>query len=333
MDRCLRTELLVGVLALLAAICLGAPAAEATPGKPARPLRDITLRLNWYPDGEHAYLYYGLEKGIFEKAGIRLVIAGGKGSSVSVKLVGNGNEDAGLVSADYVLTGLSKGLDVRSVMVLYHRNYVGVYSIADRGIKRLEDLYGKRVGVMLESYTYPLYLGACKLGHIDRSRIQEIPVNGQAAQRMLIDGQIDAHMWSPLNGTLPMRLKGFQVNEIPFDDYGVKMYGMCLVVGPTIMGDSDLVGRLKGAVVESLVAAQAHPNDALAAMHRSVRFSNPEIELAKLKLLLSWIFDESARRFGLGYQTIGGWKTSAETLHATGQLEDVLVYKKAIWSR
>lgn len=305
---------------------------QAAPPNASQGLRDVTIRLNWYPDGEYSYLYYGIEKGIFAKAGFRVTLAPGSGSSVSARLIGGGHEDAGLVSAEYVLMGLAKGLQMKTILVMYHRNPVVIYSLAEKNIRRLTDLYGKRVGVMLDSNTYPQYEGVCRLARLDRSRIREIPINGQTALRAVVDDRIDAHVWHVLNGSLPLRMRGYKVNEIPLEDHGIKMYGMCFVVGPKLMGDPDAVRRLRGAVQKSLELARANPQAALGATERALGLKDSRIDRAKFDTFLSLVFDSQTPKLGIGYQTASGWQSTARTLHTMGQLDDVNIYRQASWT-
>ncbi len=314
------------------AVALAAPVpARAQAAGGDKPLRKVRLRLHWYPGGEHAYLYYGQELGLFRKAGLDVSISGGRGSSLAVKLIGGGSEDAGLVSADYVLLGLAQGLETRSVLAIYRNNPVTIYSLADKNIKTLQDLYGKRLGVMLESNTYPQWKGLCEKENIDRSKIKEIPVAGDAALGMLLRGEIDAHTYYTINGPLVLRQKGYKVNEIRAVDHGLDLYGTALVVGPSLWNDRDAVRRLRDAVAESLRRARANPRAAIEALQREVKLDDPAVELAKLEQLLDWAFDGTDKAHGVGYQSPEGWKKTAETLHAIGQLQDVSVYERAYW--
>ena len=56
------------VLALSGCGGSSAPAGEG--GDDADALTPVTLMLNWYPYGEHAAFYYGVDQGIFEEHGI-----------------------------------------------------------------------------------------------------------------------------------------------------------------------------------------------------------------------------------------------------------------------
>jgi ABC-type nitrate/sulfonate/bicarbonate transport system substrate-binding protein len=317
--------------AALCALLLAPAALSAADAAPKPAVRNISFRLHWFPGGEHSYLYYGQELGLFEKAGFKLDIRGGKGSSLAVKLIGNGNEDAGLVSADYVLLGLAQGLETRSILTVYHTTPVSIYSLAGKGIKTMKDLYGKKVGVMLESNTWPQYKGMCLLEGVDRTKIRELPVAGEAALGMLTRGELDAHVHYTINGPTILRRKGVKVNEILAAEHGIDMYGMTVVVGPALAKDKEAVKRLRAAVIESLERTRANPKAALEAMQKTVKLEDPDTELARLELLLSWAFDAKTKKLGVGYQTPDGWKTTAETLRKIGQLEDPSLYKRAYW--
>ena len=70
----------IGICALLA----------FTISRAALATEKVSVRLNWVPGTEHAFLYLGKEKGWFADAGIDLEIIAGQGSTVAIKTVGAG---------------------------------------------------------------------------------------------------------------------------------------------------------------------------------------------------------------------------------------------------
>src|SRR5258708_1025386 len=132
---------------------------------------------------------------------------------------------------------------------------------------------------MLESNTYPQWKGLCRLENIDRSKISEVPVAGDAALGMMMRGELDAHTYYTVNGPLVLRPKGYKVNEILAADHGIELYGMAVVVGPKLMRDKDAVRALRSAVAASLEAARANPEAALAALRETVKLDDPAVEL------------------------------------------------------
>jgi ABC-type nitrate/sulfonate/bicarbonate transport system substrate-binding protein len=72
-----RVPLLLACGVFLAASLPGCRTAETQPSP--KELREITFRLNWFAGGEHAFLYYGKELGLFEEAGFNVNILSGQG--------------------------------------------------------------------------------------------------------------------------------------------------------------------------------------------------------------------------------------------------------------
>ena len=94
----------------------------------------MTLMLNWYPYGEHAPFYYGLEKGIFAKHGINLEIKAGQGSTKTAQAVGANQVDFGWADTPAVLSNIDKGVKIKSLGVFLQTTPSAVQVFADSGI-------------------------------------------------------------------------------------------------------------------------------------------------------------------------------------------------------
>ncbi len=77
----------------------------------------VTLMLNWYPYGEHARSYYGVQEGIFAEHGIDLTIDPGQGSTRTAQAVGGQQVDFGWSDTAAVLSNIDQGVDIKSVGV------------------------------------------------------------------------------------------------------------------------------------------------------------------------------------------------------------------------
>ena len=93
--------------ALIATVSLGAAPASAAD--------KATLRLDWVNSGYHAIWYYGLDKGIFQKAGIDLEVLEGKGSAVTAQTVGNGSVTFGTADTAAVMGFIAQGMPIKIV--------------------------------------------------------------------------------------------------------------------------------------------------------------------------------------------------------------------------
>lgn len=106
-----------------------------------------TLMLNWYPYGEHAPFYYGVQEGIFAKHGIDLTIDAGQGSTKTVQAVGSDQVDFGWADTPAVLTNIDKGVKVKSTGVFLQTTPSAVQVFADSGIDTPQDLVGRTIAV------------------------------------------------------------------------------------------------------------------------------------------------------------------------------------------
>ena len=157
----------VGTLALSA--CGGNSSADST-GAEGEQMESATLMLNWYPYGEHAPFYYGVQEGIFEKHGIDLTIEAGQGSTKTVQAVGQGHVDFGWADTPAVLSNIDKGVKVKSMGVYLQTTPSAVQVFEDTGIETVEELKGKTIAVSAgdaPTTTFPLFLEAAGLTEDD----------------------------------------------------------------------------------------------------------------------------------------------------------------------
>ena len=65
-----------------------------------------SLMLNWYPYGEHAPFYYGVQEGIFAEHGIDLTITAGQGSTKTAQAAGSNQTDFGWADTAAVMSNI-----------------------------------------------------------------------------------------------------------------------------------------------------------------------------------------------------------------------------------
>ena len=80
------------LLALLLAVAGSAPAHVAAAGA-HKPLRPLTLWLDWYPNSDHAGIYVALARGYYTRAGLAVSVRVPSGASDALQLVAHGSGD------------------------------------------------------------------------------------------------------------------------------------------------------------------------------------------------------------------------------------------------
>jgi NitT/TauT family transport system substrate-binding protein len=230
--------------------------------------RHIVLQLNWLPEGSHAFLYLGKEDGIFLKYGFDIEMQGGRGSELAAKLLASGRADVAFIGGDALVMAINQGANIRSAGIVYPDTPVVIYSKRDKGITHLSDLYGHKLGLIPGSNTTRQYNIAAGIQKLDASRIDEIKVDGAIAPSLLLSDKIDALANNSYEAPLQAAAAGISVNEIYMRDYGVEVVGMSMAVRTGTFTTEEL-GRLRGALKDSLIAAMANPTAAFSALQKA----------------------------------------------------------------
>lgn len=259
---------LVAASALVLSGCGGAGETPSSDGDGGGEMTDVTLMLNWYPYGEHAAFYYGVDEGIFEEHGINLTIKAGQGSTKTAQAVGQGQVDFGWSDTPAVLANIDKGVGIKSVGVFLQTTPSAVQVFTDSGIEEPEDLKGKTIAVSAgdaPTTTFPVYLEAVGLKESDVKQ-QNLDAAGKIAA--VLSGQVDgligfAHDQGP---TIAAK-SGKEMRYLRYSDAGLNFYSNGLIApNDTIENDPDLVKALVAATSEAFTAAQEDPEAAVAAM-------------------------------------------------------------------
>ncbi|ULN50128.1 ABC transporter substrate-binding protein [Mycolicibacterium goodii] len=227
-----------------------------------------TLMLNWYPYGEHAPFYYGVQEGIFAKHGIDLTIDAGQGSTKTVQAVGSKQVDFGWADTPAVLTNIDKGVKVKSTGVFLQTTPSAVQVFADSGINSPQDLVGRTIAVSAgdaPTTTFPIYLD--KVG-VPEDQVTQQSLDAAGKMSAMMSGRVDgligfAHDQGP---TIASK-SGREVRYLKYSDAGLNFYSNGLIANTeTISDNPELVQAMVDATSEAFAAAAADPDAAVQAM-------------------------------------------------------------------
>lgn len=282
----------------------------------------VKLRLDWIPGAEHAFMYLGREKGFFSEANLDLEILGGRGSTVSVRLVGNGDNEFAFADATTVVRAWEAGVPLIVLHVLYADTPTVLYTKDGSGITRAQDVCGKRLGVNIASTTYMQARAMLRASSGPDCTVTEVPVPGGGLSE-LMSGTVDvAHTYTYLDPVLG-RLRGVKINEMPAREY-LSLYSQTLITNKTIAGTGDVAARFTKAALKSLDYALKNPDEALAALARASPEVNADFERAKLAVVSTFLTvpDGGGRR--IGRQSAEGWQRTVDTLLQLGAIKTKL---------
>jgi NitT/TauT family transport system substrate-binding protein len=227
-----------------------------------------TLLLNWYLYAEHAPFFLGKERGYFEKEGIDLDIQEGRGSVPTVQAVAAGTATFGYADMASILRAADKGAPVEVVGVLLQKSPMAFIALAEKNIRKPEDLRGKSLALTPGdslSQLLPLVLG--KVG-MKESDLTVIAGDNRAKLNAVINAQADAMLGYSMDQNLKIAAATQKpVTTLPFADYGVNLASSSIVVArDTASKQGDLVRRFMRAATLAVADAEKDPVAAIDAM-------------------------------------------------------------------
>ncbi|WP_255768328.1 ABC transporter substrate-binding protein [Pseudarthrobacter sulfonivorans] len=266
----IRTAVLAAIAAgsLALTACGGGTPAGGAQSEGSGEAKPVTLMLNWYPYGEHAAFYYGVQEGIFKKHGIDLTIKAGQGSTKTVQATGQGQMDFGWADTPALLANVDKGVKVKSLGVYLQTTPSAVQIFKDSGIETVADLKGKTIATSAgdaPTVTFPLFLKAAGLAETDVKQ-QDLDAAGKVAAALSnkVDGLIGfAHDQGP---TIAAK-SGKAMTYLRYADQGINFYSNGLISSDAYLAKNpELAKEMMAAVSESFTAAIAKPEAAAKSM-------------------------------------------------------------------
>lgn len=292
--------------------------------RPAGAADDVTLALDWIVNGTHAGYFAALDKGWYEAEGLSVKIGRGFGSGDTVKRVGTKNVTFGVNDTGAMIAGRSReNIPVRAVYMVYGQAALGLLYLEDSGIKTPKDLEGRKVGRSARGASVVMFPGFLAANHLDRSKIEEVVVDGATFLPLLLSRKVDAVLEQSLHlGRFQAQAtkQGLTVKPMRFSDFGLVAYGNTISThDDTIKDKPDLIRRFLRATEKGLKWAFEHKEEAIAI----IRKNNPEVHLEwgieELEGLEALAWSPEAKSHGLGWIDRAKMTATIETV--TGALK------------
>ncbi len=219
-------------------------------------IEDISFRLKWIIYSSFAHHFVAMDKGYFKQEGLNVTIQPGGAGLDPIKFVASGADDVGLAGYAQILLAREKGIPVVAIGEEYVKSGVVAMSLKDSGITKPQDFAGKTVGIVPGSDPTIVYQSLmAKLG-IDRTKINEVPIGFDLTP--LFEKKIDATTVAYIsNQPIVAEDKGFHVNIINPEDYGVSVGGNVIFTSEKALADRrPVLKRFLRAAMRGIVASQ-----------------------------------------------------------------------------
>jgi NitT/TauT family transport system substrate-binding protein len=224
-------------------------------------------------DTGFAPFYLGIDKGFFEKQGLKVSLQSGSPELNPVKMVSQKVDQFGLLGGpELLLTARSKKAPILGIALLgKNADLAGIVTLKSSGLTKLEQLQDKKVGFFYGHISTDILH---MLFQKENIKVDELDTGFDYGQ--LISGKIDAQWAFRTTAGINLPAKGVDVNFISPSDYGIHTHGYTVVVNQEYANQHpDIVKRFVAAIIDATKYAADHPEDEVTAtMKRDPNFKS-----------------------------------------------------------
>ena len=304
-----------GFLTLIAVVLASAAAlAQSAPQKAA-------VRLDWKAGAQHAPFYLAKARGFYKDEGLDVEIISGSGSSDTVKQVGSGTIDFGLVDALVLVQAAQQRVPVKSIAAYYQRSPIVLISPKDKPITNPKQLLsGIKLGSKKGSATYQGLVAFLAANDMQIEQIKMVDIGFGVAP--LLVKQVDAIMGFSMNEPIEAELGGMATFLLPISDFGVDTYGLTIVSNNTLMQDKPaVVEKFLRATRRGIEDAIKDPAAAVAAVAKAVDEIDTARETKVLDRTIPYWQSEETKEHGPGWQTQIRWQHTIDVARKLDLIE------------
>jgi putative hydroxymethylpyrimidine transport system substrate-binding protein len=204
------------------------------------------LLLDYFPNADHAPIYAAEAGGHFRDLGLDVAIRAPSDPSAPIAQAAAGRVDLAISYEPQVLRARDVGQQVVSVGALVQRPLTSLLSLPRAGIRRPEDLRGKRVGTAGIDYQAAFLRTILEEAGVDPAtvRTQDVGFNLTPA---LLTRRVDAVLGAFFNYEgVELKLKKRDPQIIRVDEAGVPTYDeLVFVTRGERLSDPDARGRIR----------------------------------------------------------------------------------------
>jgi NitT/TauT family transport system substrate-binding protein len=153
-------------------------------------LKPVKLQLQWFTQAQFAGYFAAVDQGFYEDAGLDVTILEGGVDIVPQTVLAQGQADYAIAWVPKALASREQGAGITDVGQIFQRSGTLQVSFANKNIKTVADLRGKKVGNWGFGNEFEMFAGLTK-GGLDPSKDVTL-VQQQFDMQALLKGDIDA---------------------------------------------------------------------------------------------------------------------------------------------
>jgi NitT/TauT family transport system substrate-binding protein len=285
----------------------------------------VSFRLNWYLSGWMAPFYYGQQEGYYRDEGIDLTLSEGRGSGVTIQLIGAKTDMFGFADSSTMMVAVTKGVPIKSVASILNVNDASVISLAGKGVKSAKDLEGKRIATTPGDSTTATFPALLAVNKLDRSKVTLVQVDPTAKPLAVMEGRADALLGGASDQPFVIQAKGFKTEHMTFAQLGVSLLGFSLITHNDLIRDNpDLVRRFVRATSRAWEAARKDPEAVMPALRKVKSDFDIAHGLGQLKVMIALMDTPNTQGKAAGYHAEADWQANLTLLKEYRDLQTTL---------
>lgn len=230
-------------------------------------VKDATLVLDFLPGPVHAGIYYAVQEGYYEDAGINLRIIEPTSTADTLKLIDAGQAQFGIADGIDVANQIDEGRGAKGILALTQRPSGGLITLEESGYSSPADLDGATIGVTGVPSDDAILETVLADGGLTPQDVKKVTIGFNGVQNLenkKVDGFVG---FIPADG-VQMEVDGFPITSFAFDEYGGPQYPGLVVFSTedAISEDPDLMQAFVGATIQGYEAVIDDPDAGAAAL-------------------------------------------------------------------
>ena len=281
---------LAGAVAGLAVTGLAATGASAQP-------TDIKFTLDWKFEGPAAPFLVAIDKGYFEKEGLKVTIDTGNGSRDTITRIASGAYQMGFgdLNALIEFADDKKEPGLKAVMMIYERPPFAVIGRKSLGVTTdPKSLEGKTLGAPQADGAFGQWPVFHKVAKLDVSQIKLENVGFPVREPMLAQGKVQGIFGFSFSSVLNLKSQGVAADDISLilmAENGLDIYGNAILVSSDFAAKNPnaVKGFLK-AMISAMRDTAKDPSTAVESVLKRNSVVTKPVELERLQMALAQNF-------------------------------------------
>ena len=265
----------------------------------------VKLMLDFAVQGQQSPFVLAAEGGHFARAGVNVQVDRGYGSADAIIKVASGAYDMAFADVGALLqfNGTQANVKLVDVLQIYDVAPMVILSLRQSSIRSPADLKGKRVAAPSGSASRTMFPVFARANGLDPASINWLDVTPQLREMLLVQRQADATtaFITDVPGIERLGVGDNDVSIMRYSDFGVRLYGNCVVTTPEFTSNhADTLKKVIKVVVQAWKLAIADPDLAIAAIKKRDPLIEEKVERRRLDLVIKdAVLTDHVRREGL----------------------------------